>query len=159
MSLRNGCPARATWPMPSTGGLRSWSSLPRDRTAGPQHHVRCPRPGSWCHRGQVPERPMKSNRAGAAAGCTGGRKIPQNLLSTHQCCLSTAITAASGAFTPSHLGLLFLNNLICLMTREALGPPCCLDLFLWSLKGFSPWWGAATPRTGGLWGNLHQDRV
>lgn len=83
----------------------------------------------------------------------GRRNPPKSLclLSTHQCCLSTAITAASGAFTPSHLGLLFLNNLICLMTREALGPPCCLDLFPWSLKGFSLWWGAATPRTGGLW--------
>lgn len=58
----------------STGGLRSCSSIPRDRTAGPQHHIRCPR-------SQVPEHPMKSKGAGAAAGCTGGGKNPPKSLS------------------------------------------------------------------------------
>lgn len=81
----------------------------------------------------------------------GGKNPPKSLclLPTHQCCLYTAITEASGAFTPSHLGLLVLNNLICLMTCEAPGAPCCLDLLPWSPKGFSPWRRQPPPRAGG----------
>lgn len=99
-------------------------------------------------------KPGWSSALPAGPGEPAERKNPPRslcLLSTHQCCLYTAITKASGAFTLSHLGLLVLNNLICLMTCEAPGPPCCLDLFPWSPKGFSPWCRQPPPTTGGHW--------
>lgn len=94
---------------------------------------------------------MKPNGAGAAARGRGNPPKSLCLPSTHQRCLCKAITEASGAFTPIHLGLRVLNNLICLMTREAPGPPCCLDLLSRSPKGFSGRCRQPPPRTGGHW--------